>query len=178
MKSIPIPWIEQPLAEYSIMVLPSGTSPENSVVSIKEAYMCPLGTCYRMKTLRATAASPPRHVGLSTRRPYCDTPDNNLAMHRCPGQTFEFRVQALDSFGNVPAFRPREEKFAGSCVGPVVVPFESRNTGPNGTYFYTAQLTVSGDYIISFIRAICFLHMCWPIGNEPNQKCTFSTVHK
>ena len=149
MRPIPIPWIEQPLAEFSVVVLPSGTSPEHSVVSVKEAYMCPLGTCYRLKTLRKTAASPPRHVGLSTRRSFCDTRDNNLAMHRCPGQTFEFRVQALDSFGNIPEYRPREEIFAGSCVGPVAVPFSSRNTGANGTYFYTAQLTVSGDYVIS-----------------------------
>jgi hypothetical protein len=148
-KPIPIPWIQQPLAEYSVVVLPSGTSPEHSVVTIKESYMCPLGICYRLKTLRATSAAPPRHVGLSTRRAYCDTPDHDLAMERCPGQTFEFRVQAHDSFGNVPEYRPREENFAGTCVGPVTVPFETRNTGENGTYFYTAQLTVSGDYIIS-----------------------------
>ena len=148
-KPIPIPWIDQPLAEYNLVVLPSGTSAQHSVVKIKEAYMCPLGTCYRLKTLRATAADPPRHVGLSTRRSYCDTPDNDLAMHRCPGQTFEFQVQALDSFGNIPEYRPREESFAGSCIGPVNVAFETRNTQENGTYFYTATLTVSGDYVIS-----------------------------
>ena len=146
---VPIPWLENPIAEFTVVVLPAGTSPEHTVISLVEIYMCPLGYCERLKTLRATGTDLPRHVGLSARRTYCDSQDADLSMHRCPGQTFEFQLQALDVYGNVPEYRPRDESFAGTVVGPVPVEFDTWQDGGNGTYFFSTPLTISGDYIIS-----------------------------
>jgi hypothetical protein len=151
-RRVPIPFFEHPIASFKVHVLPAGTSPVHSTISLLEQVRCTNyaagGWCDNMKILQRTSAPPPRHVGLTEIRTFCDDSDSILAMHRCPGQMFQFYVHGKDIYGNVPRYQPRAEKFRSRVSGPVPVNINATDMQDN-TYIYAMTLTISGDYVVN-----------------------------
>jgi hypothetical protein len=135
---VPIAWLVNPLADFLLTVLPDLADPAACVVAL----LHPL----------SKEKIPVEWQGLTKQRDICDQPDPDFNIHRCPGQTFTFTLDALDKYRNAVLYLPAEEDYdfridrKGSISSPMPVNLTDFR---NGSYIFAAILTISGTYEVT-----------------------------